>query len=93
MSPSNGKFLDSTELSQLDDSSKNEMVTFLDNETSKQKVQMSIHQFTNTCFRNCVASANSSSLSPQEEQCLANCVNNFLDTKIRVVKGLQHVKE
>ncbi|AQZ18387.1 TIM8 (YJR135W-A) [Zygosaccharomyces parabailii] len=78
-----------TDLASLNDSSKKEIATFLEAENSKQKVQMSIHQFTNTCFRECVQSVNNGDLSSQEEQCLSNCVNRFLDTNIRIVKGLQ----
>ncbi|CDF91302.1 ZYBA0S10-04258g1_1 [Zygosaccharomyces bailii CLIB 213] len=78
-----------TDLASLNDSSKKEIATFLEAENSKQKVQMSIHQFTNTCFRECVQPVNNGDLSSQEEQCLSNCVNRFLDTNIRIVKGLQ----
>ncbi|EDO16852.1 hypothetical protein Kpol_1024p5, partial [Vanderwaltozyma polyspora DSM 70294] len=28
----------------------------------------------------------------QEEQCLSNCVNRFLDVNIRIVKGLQNIQ-
>lgn len=79
------------DLSKLDDASKKEIMTFLESENSKQKVQMSIHQFTNMCFSNCILSINNSELSAQENQCLTNCVNRFLDTNIRIVKGLQNI--
>lgn len=77
------------DLSKLDDKSKKEIASFLEVENSKQKVQMSIHQFTNTCFKECVPTVDSGDLNAQEEQCLNNCVNRFLDTNIRIVKGLQ----
>ncbi|SCU83579.1 LAMI_0C03752g1_1 [Lachancea mirantina] len=77
------------DLASLDDGSKKEIMTFLESENSKQKVQMSIHQFTNMCFKNCVSSVNDANLSSQEEHCLNNCINRFLDTNIRIVKGLQ----
>lgn len=80
------------DLTNLDDSSKKEISTFLEVENSKQKVQMSIHQFTNTCFKQCITSVNGPDLGSQEEQCLANCVNRFLDTNIRIVKGLQSIQ-
>lgn len=80
------------DLANLDDKSKKEIATFLEAENSKQKVQLSIHQFTNTCFKQCVTSVNSGDLSSQEEQCLNNCVNRFLDTNIRIVKGLQSIQ-
>lgn len=80
------------DLSSLDESSKKEIATFLEAENSKQKVQLSIHQFTNTCFKQCVTSVSNAELSSQEEQCLNNCVNRFLDTNIRIVKSLQSIQ-
>lgn len=80
------------DLTNLDDNSKKEISTFLEAENSKQKVQMSIHQFTNTCFKQCIPTINNGDLSAQEEQCLSNCVNRFLDTNIRIVKGLQSIQ-
>ncbi|SCU92448.1 LAFA_0F10594g1_1 [Lachancea sp. 'fantastica'] len=80
------------DLANLDDSSKKEIMTFLESENSKQKVQMSIHQFTNICFKQCASNVNNSNLSSQEETCLKNCVNRFLDTNIRIVKGLQGIQ-
>lgn len=80
------------DLANLDDGSKKDIMTFLESENSKQKVQMSIHQFTNICFKQCIPSVNNADLSAQEEQCLNNCVNRFLDTNIRIVKGLQSIQ-
>ncbi|CDO92194.1 unnamed protein product [Kluyveromyces dobzhanskii CBS 2104] len=80
------------DLSNLDDGSKREIMTFLESENSKQKVQMSIHQFTNLCFKNCISNVQNADLSSQEEQCLNSCVNRFLDTNIRIVKGLQSIQ-
>ncbi|BAO40522.1 Mitochondrial import inner membrane translocase subunit TIM8 [Kluyveromyces marxianus] len=81
-----------TDLANLDDGSKKEIMNFLESENSKQKVQMSIHQFTNLCFKNCITNVHNADLSSQEEQCLNNCVNRFLDTNIRIVKGLQSIQ-
>nr|CAO98780.1 mitochondrial intermembrane space protein [Nakaseomyces delphensis] len=81
--------LNSADLGNLSDASKKEIAAYLDAENSKQKVRTSINQFTDLCFRKCIDRADSSDLSPQEEQCLISCVNKFLDTNIRVVKGLQ----
>ncbi|SCU78851.1 LADA_0A08086g1_1 [Lachancea dasiensis] len=80
------------DLASLDDGSKKEIMNFLESENSKQKVQMSIHQFTNVCFKQCATNVNNGNLSSQEEGCLKNCVNRFLDTNIRIVKGLQSIQ-
>lgn len=84
--------INQAELSALNDSSKKEVANFLDVENSKQRVQMQIHDFTNTCFKRCVSSINSPDISAQEEQCLASCVNRFLDANIRIVQSLQNVQ-
>ncbi|KAH3900058.1 probable Mitochondrial import inner membrane translocase subunit TIM8 [Saccharomycodes ludwigii] len=80
------------DLQNLDDNSKKDIMNFLEVENSKQKVQMSIHQFTNMCFKQCITNATNPELSAGEEQCLNNCVNRFLDTNIRIVKGLQNIQ-
>ncbi|SCV99337.1 LAFE_0A00936g1_1 [Lachancea fermentati] len=84
--------INQADLANLDDGSKKEIMTFLEAENSKQKVQMSVHQFTNMCFKQCVPAINNGDLSTHEEQCLNNCVNRFLDTNIRIVKGLQSLQ-
>ncbi|SMN21990.1 similar to Saccharomyces cerevisiae YJR135W-A TIM8 Mitochondrial intermembrane space protein [Maudiozyma saulgeensis] len=80
------------DLDSMNDSSKKEIANFLDAENSKQRVQMQIHDFTNSCFKNCVSSITSPELSTQEEQCLNSCVNRFLDANIRIVQNLQNVQ-
>ena len=81
-----------SDLASLSDSSKKEIASFLDSENSKQRVQMQVHEFTNSCFKRCVSSVTSPDLSSQEEECLSNCVNRFLDANIRIVKSLQNVQ-
>lgn len=78
------------ELGDLTDASKKEIAAYLDAENSKQKVRTSINQFTDICFKKCISRVDNGNLSSQEEECLASCVNRFLDTNIRVVRGLQN---
>lgn len=80
-------------LSSLDEATKKDLSGFIEAENSKQKMQMSIHQFTDTCFKNCITSINSPNISGQEENCLRNCLNRFLDTNIQIVEGLQKVQK
>lgn len=84
--------LSQADIASLNDSSKKQLASFLDSENSKQRVQMQIHDFTNSCFKRCVTNVTNPELSQQEEQCLSNCVNRFLDANIRIVKGLQNVQ-
>lgn len=80
-----------TALQNLDDASRKEIMQFIETENSKSKVQMSIHTFTDMCFKKCNAGKpiTSSNLDFHEESCLANCLNRFLDTNIKVVQALQ----
>ncbi|RLV94958.1 Mitochondrial import inner membrane translocase subunit TIM8 [Spathaspora sp. JA1] len=60
-------------------------------EQSKSKVQSSIHSFTDMCFKKCFKDIpiTNGSLNTNEESCLKNCLNRFLDTNIKVVEALQ----
>ncbi|KAK6459834.1 Tim10/DDP family zinc finger-domain-containing protein [Scheffersomyces coipomensis] len=78
-------------LQNLDESSRKDIMQFIEAEQSKSKVQMSIHNFTDMCFKKCNANRpiTNGNLSSSEEQCLTNCLNRFLDTNIKVVQALQ----
>lgn len=78
-------------LQDLDEGSRKEIMQFIESENSKSKVQMSIHNFTDMCFKKCNANKpiTSAGLDSNEEQCLTNCLNRFLDTNIKVVQALQ----
>ncbi|CAL9729189.1 mitochondrial import inner membrane translocase subunit Tim8p [Monosporozyma unispora] len=82
--------ISASEISKLDDKSKKDMLDFIEGENSKQKIQMAVHKFTKTCFQKCVNNVEANDLTSNEEQCLANCVNRFLDVNIRVINGLQN---
>lgn len=78
-------------LQNLDEGSRKEIMQFIESENSKSKVQLSIHNFTNMCFKKCNEGKPIASglLDSNEEQCLTNCLNRFLDTNIKVVQALQ----
>lgn len=80
-----------TALASLDESSRKDIMQFIESENSKSKVQMSIHNFTDMCFKKCNTNKpiTSGTLDSSEEQCLTNCLNRFLDTNIKVVQALQ----
>lgn len=81
-------------LQSLDEASRKDIMQFIESENSKSKVQMSIHNFTDMCFKKCNANkpVTTGTLDASEEQCLSNCLNRFLDTNIRVVQALQGQK-
>lgn len=78
-------------LQSLDEASRKEILQFVETENSKMKVQMSIHNYTDMCFKKCNENVPvaSGTLTGAEEKCLANCLNRFLDTNIKVVQALQ----
>lgn len=80
-----------TALQNLDETSRKEILQFIESENSKSKVQMSIHNFSNMCFKKCNENKpiSTNTLDKTEEKCLSNCLNRFLDTNIKVVQALQ----
>ncbi|KAI0036677.1 Tim10/DDP family zinc finger protein, partial [Vararia minispora EC-137] len=66
-----------------------EMEQFLLREQTKARMQASIHQHTSMCWDKCITGAPSARLSRSEENCLANCVERFLDTSLFMVKKLE----
>lgn len=83
--------LSTTAIQSLDEASRKEIMQFVESEQSKSKVQLSIHNFTDMCFKKCNKDKpiTSATLDGQEEACLKNCLNRFLDTNIKVVEALQ----
>ena len=87
--------ISATALQNLDEVSRKDIMSFIESENSKSKVQMSIHNFTDMCFKKCNAGKpiSSGTLDSNEEQCLSNCLNRFLDTNIKVVLALQGAQQ
>ncbi|WVO15483.1 mitochondrial import inner membrane translocase subunit TIM8 [Cryptococcus depauperatus] len=77
----------------LDEASKRELETFLEQEQSKAKLQASIHELTNTCWNTCVTGGISSKFSKSEAACLENCVDRFLDSSLYIVKQIEAQKQ
>ncbi|CCE78560.1 Piso0_001186 [Millerozyma farinosa CBS 7064] len=82
-------------LQNLDDTSRKEILQFVESENSKSKVQLSIHNFTDMCFKKCNKNKpiTTGNVDANEEACLTNCINRFLDTNIKVVQVLQGVQK
>ncbi|KNE60135.1 hypothetical protein AMAG_05558 [Allomyces macrogynus ATCC 38327] len=72
----------------LDPASQAELQKFLEQENSKARIQSQIHTFTQLCWDKCISSIGNR-LSNNEEACLTNCVERFLDTSIYIVKRLE----
>lgn len=83
--------LSTTAVQSLDEASRKDIMQFIESEQSKSKVQLSIHSFTDMCFKKCNKDKpiTTGTLDSNEEKCLVNCLNRFLDTNIKVVEALQ----
>jgi hypothetical protein len=82
--------IDTSLLQNLDDAARQNVLSFIQSESAKAKIQTSVTQFTDRCFKKCVsAPITNDALSGAEQTCMADCVNRFLDTNIRVLHMLQ----
>ena len=84
--------IDPSVLQRLDEASRADVAAFVQQETSRAKIQQSVTEFTNICFKKCVSNANGPQLNAVEGECLNACVNRFLDTNIQVVQRLQSLQ-
>lgn len=85
--------IDSALLQNLDEPARKEVLEFIQQESSKAKIQTSVTQFTDMCFKKCITKdINNGNLDAAEESCIGDCLNRFLDTNIKVVQILQSLQ-
>jgi len=78
------------DLQRLSDRDKQELQQFVANESQKARIQSSIHNLTDICFRKCITSKISAAkLDKYEEPCMMNCVDRFMDANNVVLRELQ----
>ena len=65
-----------------------EMQRFLEMESQKAKFQANVHTFTDLCWDKCIPDKMSSRMDSKAEQCIANCVERFIDVTNFVVNRL-----
>jgi len=81
------------DLSKLTDRDKQELQQFIVNESQKAKIQQSVHNLTDICWKKCVTgSIRSGKLEKGEESCTQNCVDRFLDGNLTVIKHLESMR-
>ncbi|KAH6901970.1 Tim10/DDP family zinc finger-domain-containing protein [Coprinopsis sp. MPI-PUGE-AT-0042] len=73
----------------FDAATQKELTEFVSNELAKRKYQESVQKFTGMCWDKCITSVTSSQLGRNEESCLANCVDRFLDASMYIVSQVQ----
>ncbi|KAI0984442.1 hypothetical protein GJ496_008578 [Pomphorhynchus laevis] len=64
-----------------------ELMSFIEQESQKQRVQAIIYSMTDECWQMCIDSTGSK-LSSKQESCLTNCVERFIDTSDHVIRKL-----
>jgi len=81
------------DLSKLSDRDKQELQQFIVNESQKSRIQQSVHNLTDICWKKCVTgSIRSGKLEKAEETCAQNCVDRFLDGNFTVIKHLEAMR-
>ncbi|KAG5462803.1 MAG: Tim10/DDP family zinc finger-domain-containing protein, partial [Olpidium bornovanus] len=68
---------------EFDEETKQELQRFLEGENAKARLQQTIHMFTELCWDKCVTKI-SSRFSGNEETCVVNCVERFLDSSVHI---------
>ncbi|TAQ85640.1 hypothetical protein B7494_g6035 [Chlorociboria aeruginascens] len=83
----------SIDLSKLTDKDKQELQQFIINENQKARIQQSVHNLTDVCWKKCVTgSIRSGKLEKGEDICAQNCVDRFLDANSAVIKHLNAMR-
>ncbi|EEB07439.1 TIM22 inner membrane protein import complex subunit Tim8 [Schizosaccharomyces japonicus yFS275] len=78
--------------SELSSKQQQEIAKFIETEQQKAKLQQAIHNFTSICWPKCITKVNDK-LGKDEEQCLANCVERYLDCNFQIIKSLEAAKK
>ncbi|RPA85253.1 hypothetical protein BJ508DRAFT_412042 [Ascobolus immersus RN42] len=79
----------------FDNKTQQELQQFVENESSKAKLNGIIHDLTDRCWKKCFAqtsSISSGSLSSSENTCVKDCVGRWVDTSYLIVKSLEKMR-
>ncbi|KAI1429403.1 Tim10/DDP family zinc finger-domain-containing protein [Xylaria sp. FL1777] len=88
-----GFTVDSPDLDKLNNKDRAELQQFLSNETSKARVQATIHSLTEVCFRKCITGTiRSNQLEKAEQSCMANCAERYFEASLLTIKHVQKVR-
>ncbi|KAK8115075.1 uncharacterized protein PG998_000373 [Apiospora kogelbergensis] len=86
--------LNDHDLEKLNDKDKAELRSFLNNESQKARVQSTVHSLTDMCFTKCITgNIKQGKLDKNEEGCMANCAERFLDISGLTMKHLQNLRQ
>ncbi|KAL1582796.1 hypothetical protein WHR41_08325 [Cladosporium halotolerans] len=80
-------------LQNLSAKDKQELNQFVVGETQKAQIQSTIHELNSVCFKKCITGRMSSgSLERNEDSCMKNCVDRYMDASMLVVKNLEKMR-
>ncbi|EEC17506.1 mitochondrial import inner membrane translocase subunit Tim8, putative [Ixodes scapularis] len=68
-------------------SGEEELKSFIEGETAKQRYQHLVHELTEKCWDTCVDKP-SAKMDAKTESCIQNCVNRFMDATTLIVDRL-----
>jgi len=81
------------DLSKLSTKDKLELQQFIVNESSKARVQQTIHNLADVCWKKCVTgSIKTGQLERAEDACAQNCVERFFDANMLVIQHLDKLR-
>ncbi|KIX10097.1 uncharacterized protein Z518_01178 [Rhinocladiella mackenziei CBS 650.93] len=82
------------DLTRLTPGQQRELRVFLESESQKAQIQSTIHDLTDVCFKKCITgSMSTGKLTTKEENCMANCVERFLDSHLAILKHLDTLRQ
>lgn len=78
----------------LSDADKRQLGQFIQNEQQKARIQASVHNLTDVCFKKCITPGpiKKGALDKSEEPCVRQCVDRFLDANLVVMKELERLR-
>ncbi|KAJ4304451.1 Mitochondrial import inner membrane translocase subunit tim8 [Collariella sp. IMI 366227] len=87
--------IDHADLERLNDKDKGELRQFFTSEEQRARIQGQSHELTQMCFKKCISpgTVRSAALDKNEQSCLSNCVDRFMDANFAIVKHLSSMRQ
>ncbi|KAG8623496.1 hypothetical protein KVT40_008472 [Elsinoe batatas] len=85
--------LDNLDPTKLSNAEKQDLQQFAVSESQKARLQSSIHNLTDTCFKKCITGKiTQGQLDRYEQPCMQNCVDRFMDANLTVLRHLEAMR-
>ncbi|KAM0699879.1 hypothetical protein Q7P36_000090 [Cladosporium allicinum] len=80
-------------LQNLSAKDKQELNQFVVGETQKAQIQSTIHELNSVCFKKCITGRMAAgSLERNEDTCMKNCVDRYMDANMTVIRHLEKMR-